>query len=389
MRILYLAFVELDTPNACRTHVVEVIRNLAALGHRVIVILPRPLAPVAFPPGVTVSYVYPWRFTGLGRLVFHLLAAGWMVYHLLRARPEAVYEREMGGNPWPALLCRIFRVPLFVEINGILLDILSREGAGRWHRVLDRRLQPFELHAAAGLVFPSDHLYARLMREYALSPERCAFILNGFSADRFTPGERAAARARLGLPTDALALVFVGLLWSAYDLPAYLRLVARLRDELPQLVLWIVGDGPMRAAWETQAGEWGLGARVRFAGYQSEEVVANWIRAGNLCLVPHTAEGLAEHGALSTKIWAYAACARAMLLHFDPDQPFPAELLPLFRRVPPGDDRALEAAVRAALADPGALDQEGAANAAWVHQNATWAHTAERIVHFMSGAVRI
>lgn len=383
MKLLYLAFVELDVPNACRTHVVEVIRNLAGLRHRIVAILPRPLQLVQFPKGVDVSYVYPWNFSWYGKLIYNLLATVLMTYHIIRFRPDVVYEREMGSNPLPALLCRLFQVPLFVEINGILLDLFVKAGASRMRLVIEGRLQAYELHIATGLVIPSDHLRAKLLHNYTLAPERCAFIPNGFTPNMFFPGDRAAARARMGLPNDAFALTFVGLLWSDYDLPAYLHLLARLRDEFPQLALWIIGGGPMRVAWETQAKALGLGEQVRFVGYQSEEVTADWIKAGNLCLVPRTASSLIENGALSTKIWAYAACARAIVLHFDPTQLFPEELLPLFLLIPAGDDKAIEMAVRAGIMDPTFLDQKGAANSSWVHKNATWAHTVERTIDFM------
>ena len=74
MKILYLAFAELDIPNACRIHVVEVIKNFATLGHRVVAILPRPLTAVLFPEGVITSYVYPWNFSWYGKFLFNVLA---------------------------------------------------------------------------------------------------------------------------------------------------------------------------------------------------------------------------------------------------------------------------------------------------------------------------
>ncbi len=383
MRILYLAFVELDVPNACRTHVLEVIRHMAALGHQNVVILPKPLTFVEFPEGVAVSYIYPWNFNWYGKLTFNFLAAFQMVCHFLRFRPDAVYEREMGGNPLPALLCRFFRVPLFVEINGFLLDVMVRASPGRLRVVFERYLQSLELKTATGLVVPSDHVRRRLLQEYSLEQHSCAFIPNGFNPTLFYPGDRLEARARLGLPKEAFALAFVGLLSPTYDLSSYFRLLGCLSDHFPHLVMWIVGDGPMRTPWEAETAVLGLGERVRFVGYQSEALAAEWIRAANLCLVPHTAAGLVEHGALSTKIWAYAGCARAILLHNDPKQPFPYELLPLFRLVPPEDTRAIESAVKRAIAEPRALDREGDAIASWAHQHATWSQTVSRTIHFM------
>jgi len=383
VRILYLAFVELDVPNACRTHTLEVIRNLAMLGHRLVAILPRPKSSIHFPDGVEVSYVYPWTFSWYGKLVFHLLAAGRLCYYFVCFRPDVVYEREISGNPLPAFLCRLFRIHLFVEINGVLLDYLARYKASKFRIAYERCLQSWELHTATGLVSPSDHLRIRFMQEYDLPHEHCAFILSGFDPDTFSPGDRHAARVNLALPEEVFALIFVGTLWYAYDLQPYFRVLRHLKENSPNLVMWIIGDGPMRKTWETETKVLGLEAKVRFVGYQPEVLVAEWIRAANLCLVPLSAEGLAEHGALSTKIWAYAGCARAILLHNDPKQPFPHELLPFVRLVPPEDVQVIESEIKRAMTDPYALDRQGEAISSWVHQHATWAHTVKRTIDFM------
>ncbi len=240
-----------------------------------------------------------------------------------------------------------------------------------------------ELQSATGLIIPSNHVRKRLLDEYSLAPDSCAFIYNGFNPQLFHPGDRQSARSKLNLPVNAFALVFVGLLWATYDLRSYFQIIQGLRKTFPNLVMWIVGDGPMRQPWEAEAQALGLENTVRFVGYQPEALTAEWIRAANLCLVPHTEKGLMEHGALSTKIWAYAGCARPILLHHDPRQEFPQELLPLFRVVPPENPERIESEIIQAMTASSRLDQEGRANASWVHEHATWSHTASQTIHFI------
>lgn len=389
MKILYLAFVDLDTPNACRAHVLEVIHNMAKLGHQVVTILPRSRSSIQFPDDVEVSYVHPWNFSWYGKLAFYLLAAIRVCYYFFTFHPTVLYEREICGNPLPALLCRLFRIPLFVEINGLHLDYLAQHGASKFRLVIERWLQAFELHTATGLIISSDLMRTRFIKEYALPSDRCEFILNGCNPHIYSPGSRQAARARLGLSIEAFALVFVGCLKDAYDLLPYFRIFERLKRNYSNLVLWIVGDGPMRIEWEKEAKALGLGGTVKFIGYQSDDEAAEWTRASNLCLVPFTGVGLEKKGALSsTKIWAYAACGRAILLHLDSKQSLSPEFLPLFRCVSPENEQMIESAVRVAMEDPETLDQEGAANARWVHDNATWEHTVRRTIEFMENRIQ-
>jgi len=364
--------------------VVELIRKFADLGHKIVAILPRPLTPVTFPRSVNFSYVYPWNFQWYGIMVFNFLAGLRIIHHLLLWKPDCVYLREAGSNPLPAFLCRVFRVPFFVEINGYILDHFPRIGASRVRIAIERQLQAYELNQSTGIILSSDRRRSRLLHDYALSPDHCAFLLNGFTAEVFSPGDRSAARVKLQLDHDVFALVFVGSLGVAYDFSNYFSLIKRLKKLFPQLVFWIVGDGPLRLQWEEQVHALGIEHKVKFVGYQSEEVASDWIRAGNLCLAPHTASGLAAHGAItSTKLWAYAACGRAILLHYDPAYPSPHEYLHLFRLVPPQDEEAIESAIRIGIGHPNELDEEGAANCSWVTQNASWAHTARSTIQFM------
>jgi len=51
MKILYLAFVELDVPNASGTYVVETVHHLERLIHKFVVILPAQLQLIQFIKG--------------------------------------------------------------------------------------------------------------------------------------------------------------------------------------------------------------------------------------------------------------------------------------------------------------------------------------------------
>ena len=66
MRIVYLALIEIDVANACLVHTREITEGLAALGHEVTVILPRPSRVQAW-QGVRHVSVRWWGFEAAER----------------------------------------------------------------------------------------------------------------------------------------------------------------------------------------------------------------------------------------------------------------------------------------------------------------------------------
>lgn len=116
-------------------------------------------------------------------------------------------------------------------------------------------------------------------------------IPNFVDLARFRPpgdaAERAALRARLGLPDGPLG-VFVGRLNPVKNLDLVLEALALLGEAAPGFA--VVGHGPEAARLRRQADEWGLGGRVRFVGAQSN--VEEFLRAADCFVLPSVSEGI-------------------------------------------------------------------------------------------------
>jgi glycosyltransferase involved in cell wall biosynthesis len=159
---------------------------------------------------------------------------------------------------------------------------------------------------------------------------RWAVIENGVDLDRFRPADRAAARARLGLPAGPL-VVCVGRLSRQKGQDVLLR----AWPPVSGATLALVGDGPDRAALEAAAPP-----GVLFAGRRDD--VADWYAAADVVAVPSRWEGMAL-AALEA-----LACGRQVV---GSDVAGMRELGPV-DVVPPDDAEALAAALAAALAEP-------------------------------------
>ena len=120
--------------------------------------------------------------------------------------------------------------------------------------------------------------------------ERIRVIYNGVDTDKYhpaSPGERAVARASLGVPEGAFVIMAVGSLKPLKGIDVLLRATAPLLRGHDNARLVLVGDGVDRPALESLASELGIRAQVVFAGVRGDVDVA--LRAADvLALSSHT-----------------------------------------------------------------------------------------------------
>jgi D-inositol-3-phosphate glycosyltransferase len=133
---------------------------------------------------------------------------------------------------------------------------------------------------------------AQLERLYGADPARIEVVPPGVDHEVFRPGDRAAARARLGLDPGPL-LLFVGRIQPLKGADVAVQAVAALGA--PAALVVVGGpSGPEGHAEfrrvRALAGGLGLDGRVRFVPPQPHEQLADWYRAADLCLVPSRSE---------------------------------------------------------------------------------------------------
>jgi teichuronic acid biosynthesis glycosyltransferase TuaC len=194
----------------------------------------------------------------------------------------------------------------------------------------------------AGRVVANSQATAAAVRRLGAEP---AIVPPGVDMGRFSPGDRAAARERLGLGSEALIALYVGALIT-------LKGADLFADAIEATDRWtgvMVGRGDLAEAIGREH-PW-----IRLAGAVAPDEVATWMRAADVVVVPSRAEalGVAAVEALACGIPVVAADVGGL--------PEVVEDGRNGRLVPPGDPAAIRGAL-AELAD-GTLRQRLAAAA--------------------------
>ena len=309
----------------------------------------------------------------LGTLQYMRELRGWLGSH--RGEFDLVYVSQLKHDAYVAVR---------TGHRGEFPVVLRAAGAGQtgdchWHKVgrCGGRIRRQAWRASA-IVAPSPAIREELLAA-GFPAERVVLLANGVplgappDPSRKAQARQAIATANraLALPAGARLAVYTGRLHEAKGLSELVTAWAEVADQRLDFArrngpsvdarLWLIGEGPWRAALASQIDSLGLGRRVVLTG--SFDTVDDLLAAADLFVLPSHEEGMSV----------------ALLEAMAAGLPIVASDIPgnrgLMRDgvegvlVPPRDPPALAAAVERILADPAWAAGLGAAAHRRVEEN--------------------
>lgn len=275
-------------------------------------------------------------------------AYAWFMWHSVRRtvdrivaarRPDAVLG--YWAHPDGAVAVRVAKsigVPSVVMLGGSDVLLLAR---GRLRRAAIVRA----LTDADAVVTMSADLRQKVSG-LGIPPEKIHVGYRGVDTQTFCPGEQAAARRQLGIDPSTRALLWVGRMVPVKGLNVLLDACAELRRGGSDFTLYLVGDGPLRGALESQAVRVGVAQCVKFVGAVAHHDLPVWFRAADATVLSSLSEGVPNVLRESLACGTPFVASRVGGVHEIADAP--GNIL-----VEPGDAGQLADALRRMLASAG------------------------------------
>ena len=203
--------------------------------------------------------------------------------HVIHAqRPDYLWHFHRHGKPRPATVCTLHG-PHMLNVR----RAWGKFGGALYERVQRAALR--DVHAAIAVSRDTERFFLDL---YPWLEGRTQTIHVGVNTEAFRPADTAEMRAKLRLPAEVKALLFVGRFHPQKNVPLLLRTVSILSPRNPELRLWLIGEGPEEAALRQLSHDLRIADRCTFAGRLEPRAVGEYMNAADLLALSSVWEGM-------------------------------------------------------------------------------------------------
>jgi glycosyltransferase involved in cell wall biosynthesis len=306
MRVLHVCHWDLSSPDAETIRKLALTRELARLGHEVVLLAPAlGRARERMPRGARIVYAP----TLGGRFAAHLYALTALPLLALLAltwRPDAVYVTDHTASAPLALLLRALGQRFVLEVNGIPLQDARLQGieSGLWLTLIGLFSKTtYRLASRVAVVSPEIEANVKAALGGAIE---VAVVPNGVDLELWRPEKKDAARERLGLPRSRPIVGFLGGFWPWQGLDRLVLAAPLVLAREPETLFLLAGFGPEAERLRALVLEKGLERSFLFPGKIPLEDGPTWVNAfdvGVHLVTPGKA-------CSPVKLLCYMACAR-------------------------------------------------------------------------------
>jgi teichuronic acid biosynthesis glycosyltransferase TuaC len=181
------------------------------------------------------------------------------------------------------LLGKLLRIPVVVTAHGTDLNLYAQYS-------LLRPLIRWTLNGTRKVICVSTALRS-IALSLNITNDKIVVVPNGVDLDRFRPVDKTEARHDLGIPLDAEVVLAVGQLISRKGYRFLIHAVAHLCPKLPNLKLFIIGEGSLQKSLQQRVSALGLEQHVFLTGAIKNDELFRWYCAADVTCLASSREG--------------------------------------------------------------------------------------------------
>lgn len=185
---------------------------------------------------------------------------------------------------------RLREKPFVIHFHGPWADESKVEKGQIFSVKAKRQIERLVYQRGARFIVLSEPFGRLLCSNYGIAEEDVRIVPGAVDAAKFDTGlTRDEARGRLGWPADRPILLAVRRLAHRMGLENLITSFQEVIRSVPDALLYIAGQGPIRDELQTRIDDLGLSAQAKLLGFVPDSELPLAYRAANLSVVPTVA----------------------------------------------------------------------------------------------------
>ena len=204
-------------------------------------------------------------FVGLSKSPLGIVRGLFVALRAVRAfRPDIVHGHSFHANMFTRLLRMLERFPYLVNTFHTSCGPRNTLDGGRWH-TLAYRMTDFLVDVSTNVSKEATETFAEAR---AVPRKKLRTVYDAIDTERFQPSVDCSASLRetFGVREGSFVWLAVGRLAGPKDYRNLLEAFAAVLQEIPDSLLFVVGDGPDRETLNARVRELSIEKHVRFLG---------------------------------------------------------------------------------------------------------------------------
>ena len=297
-RVLMIAPTSFFSDYGCHVRILEEVRSLQALGHRVTVVTYRQGASV---PGLDIrrTLPIPWRHgyevgSSRHKIAFDGLLAVKTLRLLSKERFDIIHAHLHEGALIGQVLGKLWGIPVVFDFQGSMTAEMIDHGFlnphGRWYP-LALALERWITTSVPMILTSSQHGRQFLLEQFRCKAERVRCLPDCVNAEIFVPRARYAPqqladhRAKLGIPPHRKVIVYLGLLAEYQGISLLLEALRHLVQQRQDIHLLLMGF-PNLEFYQEKALRLRIADHVTFTGRVSYFQAPLYLALGDVAVSP-------------------------------------------------------------------------------------------------------